>query len=63
IESHSFSQAGGITVSIGVTELEEGDSMDSLVRRADSALYLAKRRGRNRVEKETMSSSTPSSSP
>ncbi|MCC6347203.1 MAG: PAS domain S-box protein, partial [Nitrospirales bacterium] len=42
IESHSFSQAGGITVSIGVTELEEGDSMDSLVRRADSALYLAK---------------------
>jgi two-component system, cell cycle response regulator len=35
--------------SIGVTEWEAGDTIDSLLRRADVALYEAKRSGRNRV--------------
>ena len=60
VETHSFDEVGRITVSIGVSEFKEGDTMDSLVRRADSALYLAKRKGRNRVEKETMPPPTPS---
>jgi diguanylate cyclase (GGDEF)-like protein/PAS domain S-box-containing protein len=39
-----------ITVSIGVTEAWESDSdADSVVRRADRALYCGKDRGRNRV--------------
>ena len=38
------------TVSIGVSELDAADtSVDSLVNRADRALYLAKQGGRNRV--------------
>ena len=37
------------TVSCGVTELEAGDEDDDLVRRADEALYEAKREGKNRV--------------
>jgi two-component system cell cycle response regulator len=38
------------TVSIGVAELQgENDSPDALLRRADQALYAAKREGRNRV--------------
>ncbi len=38
------------TVSIGCTELANGDSLEELVCRADSALYRAKHRGRNRTE-------------
>ena len=36
------------TISIGVTELGEGDDMRSLIRKADTALYRAKQEGRNR---------------
>lgn len=40
---------GRITVSIGVAELKPRMSGDELVRRADEALYAAKRKGRNCV--------------
>ena len=38
------------TISIGVALLQAGDSLDSLLARADDALYRAKHAGRNRVE-------------
>ncbi len=41
-----------VSVSIGVTELHEGDDRLKLVERADSLLYKAKENGRNRVEVE-----------
>ncbi|CAH2032656.1 sensor domain-containing diguanylate cyclase [Trichlorobacter ammonificans] len=37
-----------ITISAGVTELTVNDSADSLIRRADNAMYQAKQAGRNR---------------
>ena len=37
------------TVSAGITESGAGDTVDSLVKRADEGLYQAKKRGRNRV--------------
>ncbi|WP_243089403.1 GGDEF domain-containing protein [Thermus neutrinimicus] len=40
----------GLSVSIGVAEARPEDSPLSLLKRADEALYQAKRRGRNRVE-------------
>ena len=38
-----------VTVSIGVAEARAGEGADSLLRRADQALYGAKTSGRNRV--------------
>src|SRR5690606_25808983 len=38
-----------ISVSIGVTCLQPDDSLDSLIARADRALYRAKQSGRDRV--------------
>ncbi len=38
-----------VTVSLGVAELQEGEDVDSLLARADAALYQAKRAGRNCV--------------
>ena len=38
-----------ITASIGVSEVRKGDSGDSLLNRADEAMYQAKENGRNRV--------------
>jgi diguanylate cyclase len=41
-----------ITISCGVAQVNEIDTPDSLIHRADQALYLAKNNGRNRVETE-----------
>ncbi|MBX3570875.1 MAG: PleD family two-component system response regulator [Mesorhizobium sp.] len=55
IESQPFAIGGGtqtvqVTVSIGVASMIPGkDSVDTLVKRADAALYEAKNGGRNRV--------------
>lgn len=39
----------GLTLSLGVTQYAPGESLESLVARADAALYQAKQQGRNRV--------------
>lgn len=55
VAGETFIVAGGkqaldITVSIGMAELSNsGDTMEQLFKRADQALYTAKRDGRNRV--------------
>lgn len=37
-----------VTVSIGVAEFRDSDTQEDVFERADRALYLAKKRGRNR---------------
>lgn len=54
IAEHPFNVSAGalsleLTASIGVTMSVEGDNTDSVLKRADEALYQAKRDGRNRV--------------
>ena len=44
---------GRVTLSIGVATHRRGDTIQSLIERADSCLYAAKRNGRNRVICET----------
>ncbi|NNK85112.1 MAG: GGDEF domain-containing protein, partial [Desulfobacterales bacterium] len=41
-----------ITISVGVSEIRQGDTAISAVERADAALYLAKNSGRNNVKSE-----------
>ncbi|MEW6068230.1 MAG: diguanylate cyclase [Nitrospirota bacterium] len=50
IEDHTFDHVGKITVSFGVTQFIKDDTEDTFVKRADDATYIAKRKGRNRVE-------------
>lgn len=50
IEQHRFSIPEGITASFGLTHYSKGDTIDSVIKRADDAMYLAKNSGRNRIE-------------
>ena len=45
----TFPEARMQTVSIGVTQAKESDTLDALCTRVDDALYKAKRTGKNRV--------------
>jgi len=50
IEEVTISKVGRISASFGVSIYTQGDTQESLIHRADTALYRAKQKGRNRVE-------------
>ncbi len=49
ISSNTFKHIQSITCSIGISTLGKEDTTDSLIKRADNALYKAKNGGRNRT--------------
>ncbi len=49
IEKVDFKAIGQKTCSIGLTQFKEGDTIDTVLVRADEALYEAKESGRNKV--------------
>jgi diguanylate cyclase (GGDEF)-like protein len=50
VENYEFSHDIHCTLSFGVANMEDCDSKDSLIKRADELLYKAKEKGRNRIE-------------
>jgi diguanylate cyclase len=50
VASHDIFPTGRFTASFGVSSMKPDDTVASLVKQADQALYLAKQNGRNRVE-------------
>lgn len=49
IQSHKFKDIGQVTASFGVAQFNQKDSFDSVILKADKALYNAKRDGKNCV--------------
>ena len=49
IQNHDFKGVGQVTASFGISILKEKDNIESLLKRADIALYQAKAAGRNKV--------------
>ncbi|MBD3810325.1 MAG: diguanylate cyclase [Sulfuricurvum sp.] len=51
VEKYTFREVGQVTCSIGMTEIDATDTLESGIERADRALYEAKRLGRNQTMK------------
>ncbi|MEW8507548.1 MAG: GGDEF domain-containing protein [Candidatus Thiodiazotropha sp.] len=49
IEETPFKIDENVTCSFGVTSYQIGDNADSMLKRADDALYISKQQGRNRI--------------
>jgi GGDEF domain-containing protein len=49
VEQHCFPQIGAVTCSFGVAQQNVDDTAETIIKRADAAMYAAKREGRNRV--------------
>ncbi len=49
-ENYAFPQVGQITISIGFTEVQQGDTPSGAFERADKAVYFAKGHGRNQIQ-------------
>jgi len=59
----SGERLGRITISAGIAVLRGGDTVQTLIERADTCLYAAKRQGRNRVVCESDPEATAGASP
>jgi len=49
VENYNFETIKNLTISLGVSQLEDLDDKETLLKRVDAALYMAKEQGRNLV--------------
>ena len=49
VENYNFKDVGKMTISIGLVELQNDESIDLMFKRVDKLLYLSKNSGRNRT--------------
>ena len=56
---HSRDIQLNVTISLGIAQARDGDTVDTLIERADQALYTAKRAGRDCVRREDLSGVEP----
>jgi diguanylate cyclase (GGDEF)-like protein/hemerythrin-like metal-binding protein len=61
VEQHQFRGVGALTASIGVAQFAPAETTSEWLRRADDALYRAKKRGRNLVETDRSTAAGPES--
>ncbi|WP_293914209.1 GGDEF domain-containing protein [Deinococcus sp.] len=59
LAGHDFAPAGRLTASFGVSEWVGGNDVEAVLRRADAALYAAKRGGRNSVQVAQVGATSP----
>jgi diguanylate cyclase (GGDEF)-like protein/PAS domain S-box-containing protein len=59
IQRAEHERVGQVTLSMGVGELQHGETLTQLIERVDQALYEAKRAGRNQVQISTGARSAP----
>lgn len=50
VEAQALPQVGMVTISLGVAQHQQAETLDAWITRADGAMYRAKERGRNRTE-------------
>ncbi len=53
LEEHTFTKSN-VTCSFGVSQMHDSDSKESFMKRVDTLLYEAKKKGRNRVESDAV---------
>ncbi len=51
VEANAFQEQNRITISLGIAQFAPGETKAMFIERADAALYRAKAKGRNRVER------------
>jgi diguanylate cyclase (GGDEF)-like protein len=49
VKEASFKDVGRVTISLGVAKYQNQESIESLVKKADDAMYRAKEEGKNTV--------------
>ena len=55
----AFPEAQGLSVSVGVGELRQDESLDTCIKHADDALYRAKENGRNQIARRSPPDGAP----